>query len=129
MITTTDIANILYKDCMALGIEIQQDGNIPDGKITKERVVIHVKEQTPERIWRKGFVEVNILVPDVSGKAQLIRLNELERMAVKLLKRSGNYDGTFYSYDIASISILNEKELDAHYVNARVLFKALNTIE
>ena len=65
MIVTTDIGNILYRDCKAFGIEVYQKGNIPDGEITTERVIIWTKEQSQETYWKKGFVEVNLCVPDV----------------------------------------------------------------
>ena len=60
MIVTTDIGNILYRDCKAFGIEVYQKGNIPDGEITTERVIIWTKEQSQETYWKKGFVEVNL---------------------------------------------------------------------
>ena len=71
MIVTTDIANILYRDCKAFGIEVYQSGNIPDEdkELSSERVIIRTKTQSPETYWKKGFVEVNLCVPDLGGKA------------------------------------------------------------
>lgn len=131
MITTTDTANILYITCKAFGMPVYQAGNIPNGEIgAAGRVVIHTKEQTPGSTWTKGFVEINLFVADTPhGKADLKRLNELERMAVKYLKASGWYDETAYTYSVTSTSVLENSNLKAHYINAKVLFKALNTME
>ncbi|UVP50672.1 hypothetical protein NXW88_24375 [Bacteroides cellulosilyticus] len=58
MIVTTDIGNILYRDCKAFGIEVYQKGNIPDGEITTERVIIWTKEQSQETYWKKGLLRL-----------------------------------------------------------------------
>ncbi len=131
MITTTDTANILYKVCKDFGMPVYQDGNVADGKIGKEgRVVIHVKEQTKEATWKKGFAEINLFAKDTkNGKADLKRLNELERLAHRILKGVGNYDGTVYKIELSSTAPLENKELESHFINARVLFKVLNTMD
>ena len=101
MIVTTDIANILYKDCEAFGMEVYQSGNIPDEnkKLSSERVIIIAKSQSSEAIWKKGFVEVNLCVPDMDGKANLIRLQELERKVQEVLDDIvGEFDGSSYYY-------------------------------
>ena len=106
MIVTTDIANILYRDCKAFGIEVYQSGNIPDEdkELSSERVIIRTKAQAPETYLKKGFVEVNLCVPDLGGKANLIRLQELERKAQEGLDDVvGEYDGASYYYSIDSI--------------------------
>ena len=129
MIVTTDIANILYKDCKAFGIEVYQAGNIPDEdkKLSSERIIIIAKSQSPETIWKKGFVEVNLCVPDMDGKANLIRLQELERKAQEVLDEVvGEYDGSNYYYLIDSIGTEADTELRFHYVNVRLLFQVLN---
>ena len=129
MIVTTDIANILYKDCEAFGMEVYQSGNIPDEnkKLSSERVIIIAKSQSPEAIWKKGFVEVNLCVPDMDGKANLIRLQEFERKAQEVLDEVvGEYDGSNYYYLIDSIGIEADTELRCHYVNVRILFQVLN---
>ena len=129
MIVTTDIANILYKDCKAFGIEVYQAGNIPDKhkKLSSERVIVRTKSQSPEAIWKKGFVEVNLCVPDMDGDANLIRLQELERKAQEVLDEVvGEYDGSNYYYLIDSIGIEADTELRCHYVNVRLLFQVLN---
>ena len=129
MIVTTDIANILYKDCKAFGIEVYQAGNIPDEhkELSSERVIIRTKSQSPETYWKKGFVEVNLCVPDMDGDANLIRLQELERKAQEVLGEVvGEYDGSNYYYLIDSIGIEADTELRCHYVNVRLLFQVLN---
>lgn len=129
MIVTTDIANILYKDCKAFGIEVYQAGNIPDEhkELSSERVIIRTKSQSPETYWKKGFVEVNLCVPDMDGDANLIRLQELERKAQEVLNEVvGEYDGSNYYYLIDTIGIEADTELRCHYVNVRILFQVLN---
>ena len=129
MIVTTDIANILYKDCKAFGIEVYQTGNIPDEhkKLSSERVIIRTKPQSPGTYWKKGFVEVNLCVPDIDGDANLIRLQELERKAQEALDEVvGEYDGSNYYYLIDSIGMEADTELRCHYVNVRLLFQVLN---
>lgn len=129
MIVTTDIANILYKDCKAFGIEVYQAGNIPDEhkELSSERVIIRTKSQSPETYWKKGFAEVNLCVPDMDGDANLIRLQELERKAQEVLDEVvGEYDGSNYYYLIDSIGTEADTELRCHYVNVRILFQVLN---
>lgn len=129
MIVTTDIANILYKDCKAFGMEVYQAGNIPDEhkELSSERVIIRTKSQSPETYWKKGFVEVNLCVPDMDGDANLIRLQELERKAQEVLDEVvGEYDGSNYYYLIDTIGIEADTELRCHYVNVRILFQVLN---
>lgn len=129
MIVTTDIANILYKDCKAFGMEVYQSGNIPDEdkELSSERVIIIAKSQSPEAIWKKGFVEINLCVPDMDGKANLIRLQELERKAQEVLDDVvGEYDGSSYYYQIDQIGMEADTALKCHYVNIRLLFQVLN---
>ncbi len=129
MIVTTDIANILYKDCEAFGMEVYQSGNIPDEdkKLSSERVIIIAKSQSPEAIWKKGFVEVNLCVPDMDGKANLIRLQELERKAQEVLDDVvGEFDSSSYYYSIDQIGTEADTALKCHYVNVRLLFQVLN---
>lgn len=129
MIVTTDIANILYKDCKAFGMEVYQSGNIPDEdkELSSERVIIIAKSQSPEAIWKKGFVEVNLCVPDMDGKANLIRLQEFERKAQEVLDDVvGEFDGSSYYYSIDQIGTEADTALKCHYVNVRLLFQVLN---
>lgn len=128
MIVTTDIGNILYRDCKAFGIEVYQKGNIPTGEVTTERVIIRTKSQSPETYWKKGFVEVNLCVPDIKpDTANLIRLGELERQANSVLNDVvSSYDGTRYRYSIDSLGTEADTALKCHYVNVRILFEVLN---
>lgn len=131
MITTTDIANIIYTICREFRMPVYQEGNIPQGKPgAGGRVVIHVKEQTSEATWKKSFVEVNLFAADTPyGHADLAQLNDLEREAHRFLNGAGSFDGTPYRYTLASTILLDMKDLDAHYINAKVLFRSLNTME
>ena len=128
MITPTDIANILYRDCKAFGIGIVPDGETLRGEIREERIVIHSKRQQGGKYWKKSFVEVNICVPDLSpNEANSVRLNELERQANRLLSDTvGCYDGSNYEYEIDSIGKETDESLRCHYVNVKIMFKVLN---
>lgn len=128
MITTTDIGNILYRDCKVFGIDIVTDGEKLTGELTSERIAIHTKKQQPGTYWKKSFAEVNLCVPDLSeNSANSIRLNELERQANKLLDDVVNtYDGTRYRYSIDSIGPEADTALKCHFVNVRILVEILN---
>lgn len=128
MITTTDIANILYRDCKTFGIEIVPHGKKLTGELKSERIVIHAKKQQPGTYWKKSFVEVNFCVPDLKeGEANTIRLNELEKQAQSILDDvTGRYDGTTYHYSIDTIGTEEDTALKCHYVNVRILFEVLN---
>lgn len=128
MIVTTDIANILYRDCQAFGIAIVPYGKKLTGVMKAERIVIHAKKQQPGTYWKKSFAEVNICVPDLKeGEANTIRLNELEKEAQGLFDGvTGRYDGTTYHYSINSIGTEEDTALKCHYVNVRILFEVLN---
>ena len=132
MITTSDIVDILYGVCAPFGMDIFRKGYIPDGEVTSDRIVILPKDQTPSTYWKKCFVEINICVPDISdGVANLIRLQELERMAKRVFVGAANeYDGSYYAYSISSLSGVNKDDsLKCHYVNVRLLFEVLNVME
>lgn len=128
MIVTTDIANILYRDCQTFGIDIVPHGKKLTGELKSERIVIHVKKQQPETYWKKSFVEVNLCVPDLKrGEANTIRLNELEKQAQELFDGvTGRYDEVSYLYSIDSIGTEEDTDLRCHYVNIRLLFEVLN---
>lgn len=127
MIVQGDIAKILYKDCQQFGLPVYQKDNTPTGKVVKERIVVIPKSGTPDTYWEKCYVEVNFCVPDKKGKADLIRMDELEREAVKVLKYgSGMYDNTRYRYKKESTSREEDIELGCHFVNVRLLFEILN---
>lgn len=128
MIVTTDIADILFRDCKNFGIMIVPFGKTLTGEITEERITIHVKGQTPEKIWEKCFVEVNLCVPDLGVNiAHTLRLKALERTAKKKFKSvTGTFDGTRYLYEVDTISIEADTALKCHFVNCRILFNVLN---
>lgn len=128
MIVTTDIADILYRDCKAFGIDIVPFGKILTGELKGERITIHVKGQTPSKYWEKCFCDVNLCVPDLGlGIANTLRLKELERKAKELFKSvTGEFDGTRYNYEIDTIHIEADTALKCHFVNCRILFNALN---
>lgn len=134
MIVSTDIADILYQDCKAFGIEIVPFGKTISEETTKplekERITIHVKGQTPSKYWEKCFVEVNLCVPDLGVNiANILRLKELERKAKKLFRSvTETFDGTRYHYEVDTIHIEADTALKCHFVNCRLLFNVLNTI-
>lgn len=128
MITQGDIAKILYSDCQCFGLPVYQKDNTPVGKVTTERIVVIPKSGTVDTYWEKCYVEVNFCVPDKKGKADLIRMDELERKAVSVLgSNSGVYDNTRYRYTKESTSREEDNELGCHFVNVRLLFEILNT--
>ena len=128
MIVTTDIADILYRDCKAFGIGIVSFGKTLTGELKEERITIHVKGQTPSKYWEKCFCEVNLCVPDLGGNiANTLRLKELERTAKKLFKSvTDEFDGTRYNYGVDTIHIEADTALKCHFVNCRLLFNVLN---
>ena len=128
MIVTTDIADILYRDSKAFGIEIVPFGNTLTGDLKGERITIHVKGQTPSKYWEKCFCDVNLCVPDLGVDiANTLRLKELERKAKELFKSvTGEFDGTRYNYEIDTIHIEADTALKCHFINCRILFNALN---
>lgn len=128
MITSGDAANIIYRDLAGFHIigERYHAGDEPEGEITNERIVIHSKRQTPETYWEKNFIEVNLCVPDIRGKKDKIRTDYLEREAKAFFDKTGEYDGSHYTYSWESICTEEDAALNCHYVNVRVLFQVLN---
>jgi len=128
MIVTTDIADIIYRDCKAFGIEIVPFGKTITGELKDERITIHVKGQTPSKYWEKCFCDVNLCVPDLGVNiANTLRLKELERKAKKLFKSvTGEFDDTRYRYEVDTIHIEADTALKCHFVNCRLLFNVLN---
>lgn len=128
MIVTTDIADILYRDCKAFGIDIVPFGKTIIDELKDERITIHVKGQTPSKYWEKCFCEVNLCVPDLGVKiANTLRLKELERKAKGLFKSvTDEFDGTRYNYEIDTIHIEADTALKCHFINCRILFNTLN---
>lgn len=125
MITTSEIGDIVYKDCERFGIKRYRFGNIPEGVVKSERIVIYVKTMTPDDYWKSVFVNVNFCVPDKKGVADIKRLKELERMAM-VLEKTGSYDGTAYTYSISSVGVEQDTALKCHFVNVRLKFDVLN---
>ncbi|WP_028896680.1 hypothetical protein [Prevotella sp. HUN102] len=130
MIVTTDIADILFRDCKDFGIKIVPFGKTLTGELTGERITIHVKGQTPETYWEKSFCEVNLCVPDLSPtEANYPRLKALERKAKEKFRSvTDTFDGTRYLYEVDTITIEADTALKCHFVNVRLLFNVLNTI-
>ena len=129
MIVTTDIETILYKDAKKLGIKnIYKDNTIPEGNVKEERVTIIANATEPGTLWKVGFVHVNISVPylDKKGMANITRLNELERIANKMLNSTSVFDNTPYTYEVDTTRIEDNRDLKCYYVNVRILFKVLN---
>ena len=128
MIVTTDIADTLYRDCKAFGIEIVPFGKTIMGELKDERITIHVKGQTPSKYWEKCFCEVNLCVPDLGMNiANTLRLKALERTVKGKFKSViGTFNGTRYLYEVDTISIEADTALKCHFVNCRLLFNALN---
>lgn len=126
MITTTDAANIIYRDCKVFGMEIYQDGQIPDGEIVNERITIHTKRQSEETYWNKCFIEINFSVPDKRGEANLVRLNEIEREALGKMDSVGKYNNSYYRYSVHSSSHERDISFKCHFVNVRILFEVMN---
>lgn len=128
MIVTTDIADILYRDCKAFGIGIVPFGKTINGELKEERITIHVKGQTPSKYWEKCFCDVNLCVPDLGVNiANTLRLKYLERKAKELFRSvTGEFDGTRYNYGVDTIHIEADTALKCHFVNCRILFNALN---
>ena len=67
---------IMTRRLRGIVLETFGAGNIPDEhkRLSSERVIIRAKSQSSETYWKKGFVEVNLCVPDVNSDANLIRL-------------------------------------------------------
>lgn len=129
MITATDISDLMYALCKkSFGIDTYHSLNIPKGEVKKDRVTIIVKGNTSGKIWKSRFVEVNISVPDKMGTANLDVLQMYERKATEVFDDfTGRFDGSVYQVTLDNTEIEEDKEFRCHYVNARVLFKVLNT--
>lgn len=119
----TDIANIIYKDCKRFGIEVRQKGNIDTG--TKERIVVRVGSKLGDTYFFKCFVNVNLISPNKDGRADLVRLNELEHLGSRLEAR-GWFNDCYYKYGVENVEMLEDESLDAHFINVRLLFEVLN---
>lgn len=127
MITEAESGNILYQDCQQFGVDVYQTLNTPSGRVGSERIVIIPKPQQTGNIWIKNYIEVNWLVPDiVNTKADMTRLQDVERELKGNLQACSAYDDTPYRYKVVATEIKNDEPLGVHYVNARVLFQTMN---
>ena len=124
MIVTGDVGLILFNECKRFGLPVFRKGALTDKKI--ERIVILPKKQEVGKIWRKGFVEVNFIVPNrEDGRANLVRLTEFEKLAFTL-EGTGLYNGSRYLFEVESTSQEEDTSLDSFFVNCRILFEVLN---
>lgn len=135
MIATSDIEDIIISHCGEFGI-IKADGvDIDDRQgvgLTNEVIVIHVHAQNTGRIWEPCAVDVNFCVPNYkSGKRKKNRLQQIENLANAKFKDGvyGEYNESPYLIEKISIGIEKEADLKAHYVNLKLNFKTLNTLQ
>lgn len=130
MLGTKDIEKVMIRACEELHIvplsHIFVKDDFPEG--TAERIVIHVKSQSRGDIFYKGFVEVNVVVPDDNDRADHETLGEIEKILDDAFKYDtvGEFDGETYRYGLSSMETLYEPDAHYHYVNARLLFETLN---
>lgn len=129
MITTSDIAQAIYNDCRGFGVPLYISGVIPVGDVKDERIIIIPKSIEDGTRWYRCFAEVNWLVPDIKGEADRRRLGAVERLVKPLYYRQGVIDGTQYRYRKYSLGIEQERGLDCHYVNLRLLIEIQKVIE
>lgn len=128
MIGVTDVANIIYRDCQRFGLRVIPFGEVITGEVRSDRIVILPKRRSDEKYWEKGFVEVNFITADLrTNTANMIRLQELERMAMSL-EGVGEMNGATYRYGVESIGVEQDVGLRASFVNARILFEVLNVM-
>lgn len=131
MIATSTIKNILYKDCQGLGIKnVYHGDNMPTGKITEKRVVLHVHRNGEGNYWRKVFVDVNVCIPELrDGIGDMVEMEKAEKAALAYFKpkRVGKTDNMTYTYSYFDHGIEYDEQLRCHYCNIKLLFKILNT--
>lgn len=126
---TKDTEEVIILALEGLGYplgNIYTSWDFPEG--VTERIVIHAKQQTRGTYFYKGFVEVNYVVPDILGKADHAKLQEVEETLIDAFRYDtvGTYKGETYRYGLESERILYEENSEYHYVNARLLFETLN---
>lgn len=130
MIVTTDIYKILYDRLKGFSVkDIYDSWNSVKKGVKNDLIVIVVRDSLePETYWEFCYPHINICVPYLtSGKANTIRLNELERAIKKLLiGESGVFDNTQYHWEIDRIGIEEDVKLGCSYVNVVLKFKVLN---
>lgn len=130
MITTGDARNILFLACKEFGIkDIVTSWAIPTGKIMRDRiVVVSPTAQEAGTYWETCYLPVNFCVPDIGGEANLIRLDELERIAKTRFQETtyGTFNGSAYTYQAERIGREEDKALGCHYIYVSIYFKVLN---
>ena len=123
-----DIEEVIIGACSNLGIVTISDIYVPDDfpQGVSKRIVIHVKQQQRGDYFYKGFVEVNVVVPDIDGREDHKTLQDAETALVSAFKYDtcGSFGDDTFRYGLNSIQIL--KDENYHYVNARLLFEILN---
>ena len=128
---TKEIEEVMIRACADLGIvgigSIYVSDDFPEGP-ADERIVIHVKPSQRGTWFYKGFVEVNAVVPDVSGRADHERLEAVEKTVVDAFRYDvcGTFGNETYRYGLYSTEVLREPEAKFHFVNARLTFEILN---
>lgn len=130
MITTADIGNMLFSHCKQLQMcDVYQKGNVPLGKVEKERIVVCAKSLSEDTEWEKCYVEVNYLVPDrdEQGNENLIRLEEVERVLKEHFKSQVlEFKSNWCLISWESIEKLRNNGLNSAYINVRVVVERLN---
>ena len=130
MLGSKDIEKIMIKVCEGLEIvplsHIFTKDDFPEGVM--ERIVIHVKEQVRGDIFYKGFVEINVVIPDDNDRADHETLGDVEQILNEAFKYEtcGEYENQTYRYGLHSLSCNHEPDAHYHYVNARLTFETLN---
>ena len=120
MITSSDAGAILYDDCKIFNLPIYRNWSFPKKKVDTDRIVVIAKSLSPDSYWTKGFVEVNFCVPDYKDNANLKRLNELERGALKVLGyKTGEFDKKYSKYLQAAFQIRNNCDYSVFFIVSR----------
>lgn len=127
MITTGDIYKTLYKRCGMFGYEVYRYGHIPRGEVENPRITIKVKAPNSETYWRKGFAEVNLIFPNIGESADLVNLEDGERLMEENLTFTEIFEDKIVRFSVdGRTEIIEDASLRCYYVNARVLYEVLN---
>lgn len=131
MLGTKEIELVMIRVCESLRLvplsRIYLPDDFPEGP-AETSIVIHVKKPTRGDIFYKGFVEVNVVIPDDNDRAEHELLTDAERVLEDAFKYDtcGEFKGNTYRYGLHSISVLHKPESHYHYVNAELTFESLN---
>lgn len=123
---------MMVKACEGLNIvplsSIYVKDDFPEGRVADECIVVIAKQQARGDYFYKGFVEVNVVVPDDNDRAQHERLTEIEEILNEAFKYDtvGDFQDETYRYGLYSMETLSEPDSHYHYVNARLTFESLN---